>query len=141
MSQEIRFYRYRYGDWPGDSAGSQNFLLFRHDHCPWANGAILADRMADQYQSSEADMQVICSWCRGEGRVGLVGEKAPFEDRRETHSICIEHAKAVRVRWTVCQRSISSCRTSGERVRYQFSWIRRVARLVERFYAASKIRM
>jgi len=60
------------------------------------------------------DMQVICSWCRGEGRVGLVGEKAPLEDRRETHSICIEHEKAVRDRWTACQRTVNSCRMSGE---------------------------
>ena len=50
-------------------------------------------------------MQVICSWCRGEGRVGFVGEKAPFGDRRETHSICIEHLQVVRARWTACQRS------------------------------------
>ncbi len=45
-------------------------------------------------------MKVICSWCRGEGRDGLVGEKAPLEDLRETHSICIEHEQAVRARWT-----------------------------------------
>lgn len=36
-------------------------------------------------------MKIVCSWCRGEGRVGLVGEKAPLEDRRETHGICLQH--------------------------------------------------
>ena len=40
-------------------------------------------------------MKVICSWCWGEGRVGLVGEKAPLEDRRETHGICREHQIAM----------------------------------------------
>lgn len=91
-------------------------------------------------------MQVICSWCRGEGRVGLVGEKAPLEDRRETHSICIEHEKAVRSRWTAYRGSIDSCRPSGERMRDQSSYIRCVVRSVVRFYVslrgfASKIRV
>lgn len=45
-------------------------------------------------------MKVICSWCRGEGRSGFVGEKAPLDDLRETHSICLEHEMAVRARWT-----------------------------------------
>ena len=40
-------------------------------------------------------MKVICSWCWGEGRVGLVGEKAPLEDLRETHGICREHQIAM----------------------------------------------
>ncbi|WHZ28193.1 MAG: hypothetical protein OJF51_002991 [Nitrospira sp.] len=83
-------------------------------------------------------MQVICSWCRGEGRVGLVGEKAPLDDRRETHSICIEHEKAVRARWTACPGSISSCRTSGESLKDQSSALRRVVRSVVRFYVGLK---
>lgn len=41
-------------------------------------------------------MKVICSWCWGEGRIGLVGEKAPLDDRRETHGICREHQIAMR---------------------------------------------
>ncbi len=41
-------------------------------------------------------MKIICSWCRGEGQVGLVGEKAPLEDRRETHGICLDHQRAMR---------------------------------------------
>jgi len=40
-------------------------------------------------------MKVICSWCWGEGRIGLVGEKAPLEDLRETHGICREHQLAM----------------------------------------------
>jgi hypothetical protein len=44
-------------------------------------------------------MKVVCSWCRGEGQDGLVGEKAPFDDPRETHSICLTHETAVRARW------------------------------------------
>ena len=41
-------------------------------------------------------MKIICSWCRGEGRVGLVGEKAPLEDLRETHGICLGHQRAMK---------------------------------------------
>ena len=97
------------------------------------NGAILAAEV--NCQNSETDMQVICSWCRGEGRVGLVGEKAPLEDRRETHSICIEHEKVVRARWTGYQGSVGSCRTSGMSLKDPSLSIRRVVRSVVRFYA------
>ncbi len=83
-------------------------------------------------------MQVICSWCRGEGRVGLVGEKAPLEDRRETHSICIEHEKAVRARWTTYQGRIGSCRTSCESLKDQSSCIRLMVRSVVRLYVSLK---
>lgn len=41
-------------------------------------------------------MKIICSWCRGEGQPGLVGEKSPLEDRRETHGICLDHQRAMR---------------------------------------------
>lgn len=44
-------------------------------------------------------MRIVCSWCRGEGQIGLVGEKAPLEDRRETHGICVTHRIAVQARW------------------------------------------
>jgi hypothetical protein len=84
-------------------------------------------------------MQVICSWCRGEGRVGLVGEKAPLEDRRETHSICIEHEKAVRAR-LARRRSVSSGRTSDESLKDQSSCIRRVVRSVVRLYVGLKLK-
>ncbi len=77
-------------------------------------------------------MQVICSWCRGEGRIGLVGEKAPLEDRRETHSICIEHEKAVRARWTACQRNIGLSGASNDEVKEHPSRIRWAVRSVVR---------
>lgn len=78
-------------------------------------------------------MQVICSWCRGEGRVGFVGEKAPLEDRRETHSICIEHQQVVQARWTAYQRSAGLSDASIEVVKERPSHIRRAVRSVVRF--------
>lgn len=45
-------------------------------------------------------MTVVCSWCRQEGLAGEVGEKAPFEDRRETHGICPAHRLQVRALWS-----------------------------------------
>ncbi len=44
-------------------------------------------------------MRIICSWCRREGDIGLIGEKAPLEDFRETHSICKAHQTTVQARW------------------------------------------
>ncbi len=44
-------------------------------------------------------MRIICSWCRREGHHGIVGEKTPLEDRRETHGICTTHRLAVQARW------------------------------------------
>lgn len=44
-------------------------------------------------------MTVVCSWCRQEGRAGVVREKAPFDDRRETHGICAAHRSQVRASW------------------------------------------
>ena len=36
-------------------------------------------------------MKLICSWCRAEGRPGLLGEKPPLDDPTETHGICRRH--------------------------------------------------
>jgi hypothetical protein len=36
-------------------------------------------------------MKLICSWCRAEGRSGLLGEKPPLDDPTETHGICRHH--------------------------------------------------
>ena len=44
-------------------------------------------------------MKIICSWCRQEGKTELVGEKAPFDDARETHGICVRHRHNVQARW------------------------------------------
>ena len=37
-------------------------------------------------------MRIICASCRVEGRSGDLGEKAPFDDRSETHGYCPRHA-------------------------------------------------
>ena len=44
-------------------------------------------------------MHIICSWCRQEGQIGLVGQKDPIDDRRETHGICPYHFEATRNEW------------------------------------------
>jgi len=44
-------------------------------------------------------MKIICSWCRHEGKAELVGEKAPLDDVRETHGICVVHRHDVEARW------------------------------------------
>ena len=62
-------------------------------------------------------MKVICSWCRGEGRSGFVGEKAPLDDLRETHSICLEHETAVRARWVARGPRIGFYAASTDSVR------------------------
>ncbi len=82
-------------------------------------------------------MKVICSWCRGEGRDGLVGEKAPWEDLRETHSICLEHAKAVRVRWAV-HRGASRSMSSANAMRESPSRVRRVVLSAVEWYVGLK---
>ena len=53
-------------------------------------------------------MKIVCSWCRKEGIAEFVGEKAPLDDARETHGICINHRHEVQVRWQE-----SSCVDSG----------------------------
>lgn len=50
-------------------------------------------------------MTIVCSWCRGEGRSGIIGEKAPLEDRRETHGICMSHRISVQIRWQLALES------------------------------------
>lgn len=82
-------------------------------------------------------MKVICSWCRGEGRDGWVGEKAPLDDQRETHSICLEHEQAVRIRWTA-HRSISRSFSSITGMRARPSRVRRVVLSAVQFYVGLK---
>ncbi|PYM93813.1 MAG: hypothetical protein DME04_09705 [Candidatus Rokuibacteriota bacterium] len=36
-------------------------------------------------------MKLICSWCRAEGRPGVLGEKPPLDDPTESHGICRRH--------------------------------------------------
>ena len=42
-------------------------------------------------------MKVICSWCKIEGRPAMIGEKEPFRDRGETHSICLDHMRQLNI--------------------------------------------
>jgi len=44
-------------------------------------------------------MKIVCSWCRREGKAEFVGEKAPLDDARETHGICLFHRDEVHGRW------------------------------------------
>lgn len=55
-------------------------------------------------------MKIICSWCRQAGKPELVGEKAPLDDARETHGICVVHRHDVEARW---QASIRTTSQSG----------------------------
>lgn len=59
-------------------------------------------------------MTVVCSWCRQEGRSGVVREKAPFEDRRETHGICTAHRSQVRACWDGLARSTPASDTGAD---------------------------
>ena len=53
-------------------------------------------------------MKIVCSWCRQEGKAELVGEKAPLDDARETHGICVVHRHDVEAHW---QASIHTAHT------------------------------
>jgi hypothetical protein len=44
-------------------------------------------------------MRIVCSWCRKEGKAEFVGEKAPLDDPRETHGICVVHRAQVHAHW------------------------------------------
>ena len=55
-------------------------------------------------------MKVVCSWCRKEGKAEFVGEKAPLDDARETHGICVLHRDQIRERW---QASIQGSGTTS----------------------------
>jgi len=36
-------------------------------------------------------MIVACAWCEAEGRSSVMAEREPLNDRRVTHSVCVEH--------------------------------------------------
>ena len=44
-------------------------------------------------------MKIVCSWCRKEGKPEFVGEKAPLDDARETHGICVVHRDQIQAHW------------------------------------------
>ena len=90
----------------GCRLGNRRFRLFAH-LSRFANpGVILAGYMKVSPKGNGKGMRIICSWCRGEGQIGLVGEKAPLEDRRETHGICTNHRLAVQARWRGTLRGV-----------------------------------
>ena len=55
-------------------------------------------------------MKIVCSWCRKEGKAEFVGEKAPLDDARETHGICLLHRDQIRQHW---QASFQNRRTTN----------------------------
>ena len=44
-------------------------------------------------------MKIACSWCWKEGKAEIVGEKAPLDDDRVTHGICVTHRREVQAPW------------------------------------------
>lgn len=36
-------------------------------------------------------MKIVCAWCKAEGRGVVLGEREPFDDPTETHTICSRH--------------------------------------------------
>jgi hypothetical protein len=67
-------------------------------------------------------MKIVCSWCRQEGKAELVGEKAPLDDARETHGICLAHRRNVEARW---QTSPHKASRSGVSTRLSFAFLRK----------------
>jgi len=98
MSQEIQPSLFRSIASFHVSIGNRKFRLFAHPSQFLNLGVILAGYKGLP-RRNEKHMRIICSWCRGEGQIGLVGEKAPMEDRRETHGICTVHRLSVQSRW------------------------------------------
>jgi hypothetical protein len=40
-------------------------------------------------------MQLLCAWCRMEGKPGYLGEREPLDDEMPTHGICTDHQRRV----------------------------------------------
>jgi hypothetical protein len=74
-------------------------------------------------------MKIICSWCRQEGKAALVGEKAPLDDARETHGICVVHRRTVEARIRTPLHTVSH---SGVSTRLSFSSFRKWRGVFER---------
>jgi hypothetical protein len=67
-------------------------------------------------------MKIICSWCRQAGKPELVGEKAPLDDARETHGICVLHRHDIEARWQASIRTASRSGAATGLYRSLFSW-------------------
>jgi hypothetical protein len=73
-------------------------------------------------------MKIICSWCRQEGKTALVGEKAPFDDARETHGICVVHRHHLEARWQI---SLHTDSRSGVSTRWSWALFHKVKRALK----------
>jgi hypothetical protein len=67
-------------------------------------------------------MKIICSWCRQAGKPELVGEKAPLDDARETHGICVVHRHDIEARWQASTHTVSRSGASTGLYRSLFRW-------------------
>jgi len=67
-------------------------------------------------------MKIVCSWCRREGKPELVGEKAPLDDARETHGICVFHRCAVETRWQASMDTTSNSEVATGLCSVLFRW-------------------
>ena len=67
-------------------------------------------------------MKIVCSWCRQEGKPELVGEKAPLDDARETHGICVAHRIEVEVRWQASIHTVSHAESVSGLSSALFRW-------------------
>jgi hypothetical protein len=67
-------------------------------------------------------MKIVCSWCRQEGKTELVGEKAPLDDARETHGICVFHRHAVKARRQVSIHTASTSEVATGFSSVLFRW-------------------
>jgi hypothetical protein len=67
-------------------------------------------------------MKIICSWCRQAGKPELVGEKAPLDDARETHGICVVHRHDVEARWQASIHAVSRSGVASGLYRLLFHW-------------------
>ena len=67
-------------------------------------------------------MKIVCSWCRYEGKTEFIGEKAPFDDARETHGICLIHREEVQARWRASLQPSFSSGMGGGLSAALFQW-------------------
>jgi hypothetical protein len=70
-------------------------------------------------------MIIVCSWCRKEGKKEFLGAKVPFDDKRETHGICVIHYRQVRTRWQEAVRVIDTPSPQPSRRNVLLSSLRR----------------
>jgi hypothetical protein len=56
-------------------------------------------------------MIVACAWCESEGRSYVMAEREPLEDRRVTHSVCVEHRTELLSQLARMSRSPGSARS------------------------------